>query len=131
MEASFSSVSSNSNISGAAAMRLALALESASASTEATGCPQRSITRDHFCGSIRHMPEVNFAFDIPLREQEFEAPNEQNGKRLGFQRYAIGMNAASISSPPSGTRQRSSFRTAIHSRQVPSSKGAYVWLSSP
>jgi len=69
--------------------------------------------------------------NTPLQEQEFEAPNEQNGERLGFQRYAIGMHAASISSTPSGTRQRSSFRTAIHSRQVPSSKGAYVWLSSP
>src|ERR1017187_4351000 len=57
MEASFSSVSSNSNMSGAAAIRLAFVLESASASTDATGCPQRSITRDHFCGSIRHIPE--------------------------------------------------------------------------
>ena len=47
-------------------MRLALAVASISASTDATGCPQRSTTRENFCGSIRHIPEVTLLLAIPL-----------------------------------------------------------------
>ena len=61
-----SRLSSNSNMSGAAAMRLAFAFASTSASTDATGCPQRSTTRDSFCGSIRHIPDFTLLLAIPL-----------------------------------------------------------------
>src|SRR5262249_49483853 len=66
MEGFSSRLSSNSNMSGAAAMRLAFAFASTSASTDATGCPHRSTTRDSFCGSIRHIPDFTLLLAIPL-----------------------------------------------------------------
>src|ERR1700691_4016444 len=64
MDGSLSRTSNNSNMSGAAAIRAALEFGSTRVSTEATGWPLRSITRDHFCGSMRHMPEITLVLAI-------------------------------------------------------------------